>query len=290
VQDLLLKKIDQEAKNIDSLNSIDREMAIKEMPDTIKRLETEIRDKEVIPYIEKIKKDEFNLHNEQLVKESELVKGVQNIRVNPSILMEKVLEPWQRRLRGEVFLPQITLLETIGKQANLNQTLRLMNSTKKLGTNIEVNYIKKDGKQIKDSTYLGYTEEEQKQIQKKFIDKTTGEELKPITDSSTGKIITPEEQMKKRNYLFTNEEAKIFGLDTGNINKFVKIEPIKGFENLTGLEGMYMKAPIHHGVFETADNLLSSTGIGRYIFLCNISSKSSITSSKNYFISYNTCT
>jgi hypothetical protein len=102
-----------------------------------------------------------------------------------------------------------------------------MNSTKKLGTNIEVNYIKKDGKQIKDSTYLGYTEEEQKQIQKKFIDKTTGEELKPITDSSTGKIITPEEQMKKRNYLFTNEEAKIFGLDTGNINKFVKIEPIK---------------------------------------------------------------
>ena len=263
VQDLLLKRIDLEAKNIDSLNSIDKELALKEMPDTIKKLETEIREKQVIPYIEKIKKDEFDLYNKQLVKESELVKGVQNIKVNPSILMEKVLEPWQRRLRGEVFLPQITLLETIGKQVNLNQTLRLMNSTKKLGTNIEVNYIKKDGKQIKDSTYLSYTEEQQKQIQKKFIDKTTGEELKPITNSSTGKIITPEEQMKKRNSLFTKEEAKIFELDTGNINKFVKIEPIKGFENLTGLEGMYMKAPIHHGIFETADNLLSSTGIGR---------------------------
>ena len=56
------------------------------------------------------------------------------ISINPSILKDKVLKPWQELLAGKIKDPRYTFISTIGKQSNLNYTLKYMDEINKLGS------------------------------------------------------------------------------------------------------------------------------------------------------------
>ena len=74
-------------------------------------------DKDMIPVPGAIKKASFG---------DVAVKEVDEIRIDNSVLKERVLEPWQRHLLGEVKDPSYTFFSTVSKQAHLNSTLRIM--------------------------------------------------------------------------------------------------------------------------------------------------------------------
>ena len=56
------------------------------------------------------------------------------ISINPSILKDKVLKPWQELLAGKITDPRYTFISTVGKQSNLNYTLKYMDEINKLGS------------------------------------------------------------------------------------------------------------------------------------------------------------
>jgi len=56
------------------------------------------------------------------------------ISINPSILKDKVLKPWQELLAGKITDPRYTFISTIGKQSNLNYTMKYMDEINKLGS------------------------------------------------------------------------------------------------------------------------------------------------------------
>ena len=66
------------------------------------------------------------------------------ISINPSILKNKVLQPWQELLAGKINDPRYTFISTIGKQANLNYTLKYMDEIDKLGSTGSNKFIFKD--------------------------------------------------------------------------------------------------------------------------------------------------
>ena len=59
---------------------------------------------------------------------------IESVRVNPSILNEKVLKPWQEELAGIIKDPRYTFYSTVGKQAHLNYTLRYLDEIEKIGS------------------------------------------------------------------------------------------------------------------------------------------------------------
>jgi len=59
---------------------------------------------------------------------------IEAVRVNPSILNEKVLKPWQEELAGIIKDPRYTFYSTVGKQAHLNYTLRYMDQIDNIGS------------------------------------------------------------------------------------------------------------------------------------------------------------
>ena len=58
------------------------------------------------------------------------------------------------------------------------------------------------------------------------------------------------------------QKLKALQDDIGNVLKYKKFEPIKGLEGLTGLENMYLKAPIHDGVFDVTSDFLNRSSVG----------------------------
>ena len=56
------------------------------------------------------------------------------ISINPSILRDKILKPWQELLAGKITDPRYTFISTVGKQSNLNYTLKYMDEINKLGS------------------------------------------------------------------------------------------------------------------------------------------------------------
>ena len=59
---------------------------------------------------------------------------IESVRVNPGILRDKVLRPWQEELAGVIKDPRYTFYSTVGKQAHLNYTLKYLDDIKKLGS------------------------------------------------------------------------------------------------------------------------------------------------------------
>jgi hypothetical protein len=59
---------------------------------------------------------------------------IEAVKVNPSILNEKVLKPWQEELAGIIKDPRYTFYSTVGKQAHLNYTLRYMDQIDNIGS------------------------------------------------------------------------------------------------------------------------------------------------------------
>jgi hypothetical protein len=85
----------------------------------------ELVDKDMIPLPGSIKKGSFG---------DVAVKEVDEIKIDNSVLKERVLEPWQRHLLGEVKDPSYTFFETVSKQSHLNTTLRIMEDISRMGT------------------------------------------------------------------------------------------------------------------------------------------------------------
>lgn len=180
--------------------------------------------KQVNEFISFQSSDEANIVNKEQTKQ--VGSEVKQIQPNPGILKEKVFEPWQRELYGVIDDPAYTFLATTGKQAHLTETMKFLNKVETLGTKGKISDI---GKEI------------------------------------DGKIFTKEDFVKGR-IAFTEDELKssVLGLkdDIGNVLKYKKFEPIKGLEGLTGLENMYLKAPIHDGVFDVSTDFLKRSSVG----------------------------
>jgi len=85
-------------------------------------------------YLNKMAKDE--VAEPGLIKrESDVnAKEIDQIRITNKILEERSVRPWQRHLLGEVKDPSYTFFATVGKQAHLNSTLRIMEDISRMGT------------------------------------------------------------------------------------------------------------------------------------------------------------
>ena len=59
---------------------------------------------------------------------------VESIKLNPSILETKVLEPWQEELAGIIKDPRYAFYSSVGKMANLNYTMKYMDDIAKIGS------------------------------------------------------------------------------------------------------------------------------------------------------------
>ena len=178
--------------------------------------------KQVDDFLKHQSSDEANIINREQKKQ--VGSEIKQVQPNPGILKEKVLDPWQRELYGVINDPAYTFLATTGKQANLTETMKFLSKVESLGTKGKIGDI---GKEI------------------------------------DGKIFTKEDFIKGR-IAFTEDELKTLGLkdDIGNVLKYKKFEPIKGLEGLTGLENMYLKAPIHAGVFDVTSDFLNRSSVG----------------------------
>jgi len=178
--------------------------------------------KQVSAFLKHQSSDEASIINREQKKQ--VGSEIKQIQPNAGILKEKVLDPWQRELYGVISDPAYTFLATTGKQAHLTETMKFLNKVEALGTKGKISDIDK------------------------VID---------------GKKFTKEDFIKGR-IAFTEDELKNLGLkdDIGNVLKYKKFEPINGLEGLTGLENMYLKAPIHDGVFNVTNDFLNRSSVG----------------------------
>ena len=112
-------------------------------PKYIEGIEREA-DEAIARYLDKIAKDEIAVPGS--IKKKGFgdvdVKELDEIRIDNSVLKERVLEPWQRHLLGEVKDPSYTFFATVGKQAHLNSTLRIMDDIAKMGTQGDNPFVK----------------------------------------------------------------------------------------------------------------------------------------------------
>ena len=138
-----------------------KEQAVREVdqlaknPDWVRRTEDATRS-EVDDYAKRIANDEVDPRD---LATSDIGKDeLRNIKVTDGILRKKVLEPWQQELFGVIKDPSYTFFATIGKQANLNSTLRYMDDIAKIGSQGENPFIQtadnltKKGIDINDTT------------------------------------------------------------------------------------------------------------------------------------------
>jgi len=269
-------------------------------------------------FLKKRSDDEVDLLNKTRERELQLGKEINSVRPDPSVLIPKVLEPWQQEVYGIVKDPKYTFVSTIGKLANLNYTVKFLNDVEKIGTKAEAVILKEiknkrlvevtqtiNGKkvpvyksfqekisdqQLKESKNIllkdrilkrfspNYVlkEDELRALNKEVEDELSNfiikEEKEYITDWQ--KILEPKKLTKEeffnKNSIFTADELDVLGKDKDNVLQFKKIEPIKGFEYLSGMEGKYMKAPIHDAVFDVTNDFLTRSNVGtlyRYAIL-----------------------
>jgi hypothetical protein len=263
-------------------------------------------------------KDEVDVSNKTRERELQLGKEINRVNPDPSILIQKVLDPWEQEVFGVVKDPKYTFVSTIGKLANLNYTVKFLDDVEKIGTkakSIPLTEIKNgklvevtqniNGKKV--PVYESFEEkisEQQTKQAKEFLLKEkistrfppnyvlTADEWRALTKETedelanfigkenkeyikdwekilTPKKITPEEFFKK-NSIFSEDELNALGKNKDNPLQFKKIQPIRGFEYLSGMEGKYMKAPIHDAVFDVTNDFLTRSNVGtlyRYAIL-----------------------
>ena len=91
-------------------------------------------DEAVARYLDKIAKDEIAVPGSIKKGLGDVdVKELDEIKIDNSVLKKQVLEPWQRHLLGEVKDPSYTFFATVGKQAHLNSTLKIMDDISRMG-------------------------------------------------------------------------------------------------------------------------------------------------------------
>jgi hypothetical protein len=253
--------------------------------------------------------DEANVLNKTNERQMQIGKEINQVRPDPSILIPKVLEPWEQEVYGVIKDPKYTFVSTIGKLANLNYSVKFLDDVEKIGTKaeaIKIGETKINGKNIDQYRYEEKLSEKQLKESKNFLlkekistrypenyvlkedelralNKEVEDELSNFINKDKKEYVkdwekildpkirqlTPDEFFKK-NSIFTEEQLNALGKDKNNPLQFKKIEPIKGFEYLSGMEGKYMKAPIHDAVFNVTNDWLTRSNVGtlyRYAIL-----------------------
>ena len=244
-------------------------------------------------------------------RELQIGKERNQVRPDPSILIPKVLEPWDQEVFGVIKDPKYTFISTVGKLANLNYSVKFLDDVEKIGTKAEairVGETKINGKNIDQYRYEEKLSEKQlkesknlllkekistrypenyvlKEDEIRALNKEVEDELSNFINSDKKQYekdwekvldprlrqLTPDEFFKK-NSIFTKEELITLGKEKDILDpfKFKKIEAIKGFEYLSGMEGKYMKSPIHDAVFNVTNDWLTRSNVGtlyRYAIL-----------------------
>jgi hypothetical protein len=252
-------------------------------------------------------KDEADLLNKTRERELQLGKEINRVNPDPSILIPKVLDPWEQEVFGIVKDPKYTFVSTVGKLANLNYTVKFLDDVEKIGTKaqaIPVGKIKVNGKDVPQFAYQEKVSEQQVKEAKNLLlkDKISTrfspnyvlkeDELRALTKETEDelanfigkekkeytkdweKILEPKkltsEEFFQKNSIFTEDELNALGKNKDNPLQFKKIQPVRGFEYLSGMEGKYMKAPIHDAVFDVTNDFLTRSNVGtlyRYAIL-----------------------
>ena len=192
---------------------------------------------EVQEYMRKMGKDEFDpiTAKETNIGQEEL----KEIVIKDSILEKRMLQPWQKHLLGEIKDPSYTFFATVGKQANLNATLRYMDDIAKLGSEGDNPFII-----------------DPDAITRSRIDQAK----KGLTNEQALKLTDNEEALKGfENAIRKNVQDELGYLDT---NKWRKVE--KAAKIPTPLDGKYIKAPMYESIFGTSSNWLNMTWGGQF--------------------------
>ena len=115
-----LKSSDVKKPSIEELKRMD-DLAEKQIDDFLKTKSIDEVD---------VKSTDFkNGSNEAIAKATK--EEIEAVKLNPSVLEKRVLEPWQEELAGVIKDPRYTFYSTINKQAGLNYTLKYMDDINK---------------------------------------------------------------------------------------------------------------------------------------------------------------
>ena len=181
---------------------------------------------------------------------------IESVRINPSILNEKVLRPWQEELAGIIKDPRYTFYSTVGKQAHLNYTLRYLDDIKRIGSGgrAKLSYFDNAGKKISAQEY--------NELQQLGLGQRQGRIGYEYFDNAGNKVSKSRyDQLQKRKFIFDAEE--LADADRNNPLKFKQVPARPGeLSGLAPLEGKFIRAPIYDAVFDTTNNWLNQSSVG----------------------------
>jgi hypothetical protein len=213
-----------------------QEDAIKNVYGTQKELRqlTKQGDKATKDFAEKIAADEVTPYNlpDSNISPTELAQ----IKIDDSILQQKLVNEWQEELFGVIKDPSYTYFATVGKQANLNFTTEYLNRIAQIG---------KSGKNPFVIDAESIIEQRITQAKK---DRLTG---------YTGPAFTREQQEA----LAANVRAQVKN-EFGDATKWRKYTNDTGMPN--DLDGLFIKAPQYEGIFDVTSNWLNRSNVGTF--------------------------
>jgi len=185
-------------------------------------------------FAKKIAADEVTPYNlpESNVSKTELAE----IKIDDSILQQKLVNEWQEELFGVIKDPSYTFFATVGKQANLNFTTEYLNRIAQIG---------KSGKNPFVIDAESIIEQRITQAKK---DRLTG---------YTGPAFTREQDEA----LAANIRAQVKN-EFGDATKWRKYTNDTGMPN--DLDGLYIKAPQYEGIFDVTSNWLNRSNVGTF--------------------------
>jgi hypothetical protein len=213
-----------------------QEDAIQNVYGTQKELRqlTKQGDKATKDFAEKIAADEVTPYNlpDSNISPTELAQ----IKIDDSILQQKLVNEWQEELFGVIKDPSYTYFATVGKQANLNFTTEYLNRIAQIG---------KSGKNPFVIDAESIIEQRITQAKK---DRLTG---------YTGPAFTREQQEA----LAANVRAQVKN-EFGDATKWRKYTNDTGMPN--DLDGLFIKAPQYEGIFDVTSNWLNRSNVGTF--------------------------
>jgi len=185
-------------------------------------------------FAKKIAADEVTPYNlpESNISKTELAE----IKVDDSILQQKLVNEWQEELFGVIKDPSYTFFSTVGKQANLNFTTEYLNRIAQIGKSGKNPFV------IDPEAII-----EQRITQAKR-DRLAG---------YTGPAFTRQQDEA----LAANIRAQVKN-EFGDATKWRKYTNDTGMPN--DLDGLYIKAPQYEGILDVSSNWLNRSNVGTF--------------------------
>jgi len=185
-------------------------------------------------FAKKIAADEVTPYNlpESNVSKTELAE----IKIDDSILQQKLVNEWQEELFGVIKDPSYTYFATVGKQANLNFTTEYLNRIAQIGKSGKNPFV------IDPESII------EQRISQAKINREAG---------YTGPAFTREQDEA----LAANIRAQVKN-EFGDATKWRKYTNDTGMPN--DLDGLFIKAPQYEGIFDVTSNWLNRSNVGTF--------------------------